>query len=124
MSITVEQLRHAIEDDQTEYGDEFNRTRGVAWSDTHTYTVAPVNGAGWDEAAHSSFNVVIDGELLEAAMVDQTGGMDEGSNASSTWKIGDQYFRKSGYYASHYGYDWDGELEEVHPVQKVVTVFE
>jgi len=124
MSITVEQLRFAIEEDEAEYGDEFTRVKGVSWSDTYTYEATPANGSGWDEINGEDFNVVIDGVLHEAINVGTTGGMDEGSNATSTWQIGMQYFRKSGYYASHYGYDWDGELEEVRPVKKVVTVFE
>lgn len=122
MSITVEQLRHAIEDDKTDYP-QFTRTVKSKYSD-YTWEEGPANGQGWHEINSEGFSVVIDGELLEATSVDSTGGMDEGSNASSTWQIGEQYFRKSGYYQSHYGYDWDGELEEVHPVQKVVTVFE
>lgn len=57
-------------------------------------------------------------EVLESG-----GGMDEGSNAYVVFKVGDTYLRKSGYYASHYGYDWDGELEEVVPAQKTITVY-
>lgn len=123
MSITVEQLRFAIEDDEADYT-EFNRKVEASWKAGYFYTVPPANGQGWGEVNGEDFNLVVDGELLEAKNVGTTGGMDEGSNATSTWQIGNQYFRKSGYYASHYGYDWDGELEEVRPVQKVVTVFE
>lgn len=52
--------------------------------------------------------------------LDSGGGMDEGSNAYTVFKVGGTYFRKSGYYASHYGYDWDGDFEEVEPFQKTV----
>lgn len=123
MSITVEQLRHAIEDDDTKYPEHTHQVE-ASWKKGYFYEVAPYNGAGWGEFVHEGGPVVIDGVLLEAKVVHTTGGEDEGSYASSTFQIGDQYFRKSGYYASHYGYDWDGELEEVRPVQKVVTVFE
>lgn len=70
---------------------------------------------GWSELEYSEF-MVIDGEPVDYEVVDTTGGMDAGSNASVTFKIGDQYFRKEGYYASHYGYDWDGPFMEVKPV--------
>jgi len=39
-------------------------------------------------------------------------------------RIGDQLFRKEGYYASHYGYDWDGTFEEVEAKPKTITVYE
>lgn len=35
-----------------------------------------------------------------------------------------RFFRKEGYYASHYGTDWDGDLYEVEPVTKSVTFYE
>jgi hypothetical protein len=39
-------------------------------------------------------------------------------------KVGTQYFRKEGYYASHYGTDWDGDVTEVTPTPKMVTFYE
>ena len=77
----------------------------------------------WSDVEYSSF-IIIDGKFVDYKVVDTTGGMDKGSNASVTIKIGDQYFRKEGFYASHYGYDWDGPLLEVVPVEKIVTVYE
>lgn len=85
------------------------------------YREAPAEG--WSDVEYSSF-IIIDGKFVDYEVVDTTGGMDKGSNASVTIKIGDQYFRKEGYYASHYGYDWDGPLREVVPVEKIVTVYE
>lgn len=35
-------------------------------------------------------------------------------------KVGDKYFKKTGYYASHAGTDWDGPVVEVKPVQRTV----
>ncbi|WP_152346628.1 hypothetical protein [Brevibacterium sp. CFH 10365] len=64
------------------------------------------------------------GVPTEVSIAEQTGGMDEGSNASITFQIGSQYFRKDGYYASHYGYDWDGAFYEVRPKQVTITQFE
>lgn len=73
---------------------------------------------------HEPFKVTLDGETFELKVVDETGGMDEGSHASVTIQIGDQFFRKDGYYASHYGYDWDGAFYEVAPRQVTVTRYE
>lgn len=39
-------------------------------------------------------------------------------------KVGEQYFRKSGHYASHDGTYWDGRFEEVKPQEKPVTVWD
>ena len=39
-------------------------------------------------------------------------------------KVGDQYFRKSGYTSSYDSESWDGDCREVEPKQKTITVFE
>lgn len=56
------------------------------------------------------------------------GGMDMGSERyvvfSMTDETGTRYFRKDGFYQSHYGTDWDGEFREVRPVEKTITVYE
>jgi len=52
-------------------------------------------------------------------------GYDDGRiDRSVVFRIGDRYFRKSGYYDSWEGGDWDGELEEVRPREKMITVYE
>ena len=73
------------------------------------------NVEGWGEMYDNGF-IIVDGEPVNYEVVDTTGGMDKGSHASVTFKIGDQYFRKEGFYASHYGTDWDGDFDEVRPV--------
>lgn len=47
----------------------------------------------------------------------------DGEEIFSVVKIGDQLFRQEGYYASHYGTDWDGRLEEVEAYQESVTFY-
>ena len=39
-------------------------------------------------------------------------------------QIGDQFFRKDGYYMSHDGAYWDGDLHEVKPETRPVTFYE
>lgn len=67
----------------------------------------------------------IDGETVYAEFaggkMPAEGG---GERVYAVIKVGDQFFQKNGYYARHYGTDWDGSLDEVHPVEKVVTIYE
>jgi hypothetical protein len=81
----------------------------------------------WYEAGTLKSFTTSDGYTLEG--VDEGGGMDQGSNAYVVVKLTHpdgtiQHFRKDGYYASHYGYDWDGDLYEVKPTERVVTFYE
>lgn len=61
------------------------------------------------------------GETIPVEWVAEAGGMDKGSYAMHVFKVGDQLFRKEGFYQSHYGYDWDGDLTEVEAYEKTVT---
>lgn len=79
--------------------------------------------SSWDYATED-VPFTIYGEPVEVKIVEETGGMDEGSQASVTFSIGSQFFRKDGYYASHYGHDWDGAFYEVRPRSVTVTQYE
>lgn len=78
----------------------------------------------WDDLSCGSETFKLRGESVETESVADWGGEDEGSNRGFVFKIGDQLFRKDGYYASHYGTEWDGEFREVHEATKTVTVYE
>lgn len=84
------------------------------------------SGEFWSELKYESdrYSVVVDGVEYKATHVESRGGMDQGSDIWVVFRLGDQLFKKSGFYASHYGTDWDGPLVEVKPVEKTVTVFE
>lgn len=69
------------------------------------------------------YRIELAGETCDVKVVEETGGTDEGSHASVTVKVGNQHFRKEGYYASHYGHDWDGRFYEVRPEAVSVTRF-
>lgn len=56
--------------------------------------------------------------------IDSFGGEGQGDSMWVVVKVGSQFFRKNGYYASHYGTDWDGDFSEVTPQQKTITVWE
>lgn len=68
--------------------------------------------------------IILRGETVAVTHPAQFGGEGQGDDIWFVIGIGDQFFRKSGYYASHYGTDWDGAFEEVRPVEKTVTVYE
>lgn len=38
-------------------------------------------------------------------------------------QVDDQFFQKTGYYASHQGSEWDGPLTLVRPEEKTITVY-
>lgn len=69
----------------------------------------------------------LDNQLIVYEVVDQYGGEDQGSDYWTVWKFtkdGEQCFVKFyGYYASHYGSDYQG-FAFVAPKQKTVTVYE
>ncbi|WP_029090063.1 hypothetical protein [Brevibacterium album] len=67
--------------------------------------------------------VSLRGEDVPLSVVHETGGEEQGSYASIVIALGSQFFRKEGYYASHYGADWDGSFHEVEPRQVVVTEY-
>lgn len=50
---------------------------------------------------------------------------DEGCQARwLVFKVAERYFRKTGHYDSWAGGEWDGELEEVRPREKMITVYD
>lgn len=87
----------------------------------------------WDElgwSLHRRDNapggIYLRNELVDVTIVDIVSG-GEGDYDIGTYVIigvGDQYFKKTGHYMSHYGDDWDGPFTEVHPVEKTVLVYE
>ncbi|WP_440066391.1 hypothetical protein [Streptosporangium sp. OZ121] len=56
------------------------------------------------------------------------GGEGDGESTSVAVKVTQdgvtRYFRKTGYYGSYGGSDWDGEVRSVWPTTKTVTVYE
>jgi hypothetical protein len=96
-----------------------------------TYTAAQVEAAvedydgGWGEIKYEDKGTLwVEGVGVAFETIDEYGGEGKGDDAWVVIKIGDQLFRKEGYYASHYGYEWDGDVEEVRPVEKTITVYE
>ena len=57
-------------------------------------------------------------------VVESFGGMDKGTTRWIVYKVGNRLFRKNGWYASHYGSEFDGDFSEVRAREKMVTVYE
>jgi hypothetical protein len=81
----------------------------------------------WSELAYDLGKpqpITIAGIQTEIQCVEQLGGMDKGTNANVTFKVGNQYFTKEGWYQSHYGHEYDGDFYEAEPVEKVVVEYQ
>lgn len=87
-------------------------------------------GLNWEHLADGGEGhmdaALLKGEaVLVEVMASKEGDYDEG--ASTVWvivKVGDQYFKKEGWYASYDGSTWDGSLSEVRPQTKTIMVWE
>lgn len=55
--------------------------------------------------------------------VDDYGGEGQGDDYWVVFKVGDQFFRKNGWYASYDGGELDGELYEVFPKEVTRTEY-
>lgn len=84
---------------------------------------------GWHELGWSSpgttTKILLRGVSVPVIYIDGEGG-GEGSG-ESVWmvlKIGSQYFKKDGYYASYDGTHWDGDVTEVRRRQVTVNIWE
>ena len=119
MTYTVEQIRAAVEDNSDTNLDEFKTNgRKVSWSNELVYDY-PITD--WYEVGESDGRIVIDGEAVDYTVVESDlGGEGHGEHVFFVFRIGNQLFRKEGYYASHYGTDWDGPLDEVEVYEKTV----
>jgi len=84
--------------------------------------------SGWEDVQdHFSTATEVEG-LGTVEVITSDGGEGQGEVIYFVLKISDgdtvRHFRKDGYYASHYGTDWDGSFSEVSAVQRTVTFWE
>lgn len=76
----------------------------------------------WEDCDQETLN--IDGEEVKLSLVESDpGGEGHGEYVFLVIKVGDQLFRKEGFYASHHGTDWDGDFSEVEPKEVTVTKY-
>lgn len=87
-----------------------------------------LNDLDWWDISYEDFEVdylEIDGIFYPFEFVESETGH-EGDWETSTYviiKVGEQFFRKTGWYASHHGTEWDGQLTEVHETYQNVKVW-
>lgn len=84
--------------------------------------------SGWDEWDGKSEPVAVP-NLGWVHVVENVGGEGQGDHQHMVFKVldfagGARFFKKTGYYSSFDGGEWDGDFEEVKPVEKTVTVYE
>lgn len=109
MSPTVEDIERALEDTKhSEYEDEYETGWGL-----------------WEDEYYASARVY-DTELLpDVTVVDTKIGTEGGGEyIYIVFKIGDRHFKKEGYYASYDGSNWDGDFQEVTPIERTVVFYE
>jgi hypothetical protein len=97
-----------------------------------TATNENANNFSWYEleeilcGKHNRLSVDGFGELSQEFF--DTGGEGHGENVYMVFRLvnaqGTHFFKKEGYYASHYGTDWDGPFSQVTPVERMVTFYE
>lgn len=96
------------------------------------YTAAEVKPAiepeSWNELSYEETGyklaILLRDEAVLVEIVAKHEGGEYGYATFIVFKVGTQYFRKEGFYQSHYGNDWDGSFEEVQPVLKQVSDWE
>lgn len=76
------------------------------------------------EVSHSigrpvTLNIRNEDVPVNAALIDA----ESEGDAFAVIKIGDQLFRKWGYYSSHEGTTWDGSIEEVESYREYTTFY-
>lgn len=80
----------------------------------------------WSARSDEGLSLNINGESYPVKVEEEYTGS-EGDWNSETWvvfHVGRQTFKKTGYYQSHYGNDWDGPLTEVKKQLKQIYVWE
>jgi hypothetical protein len=104
------------------------------WLSKSRYSDTDYEESGWDglsyghDAPDNKVTLTLQdgsGDTFELEVVEaEPGGEGHGEEVWIVVKVGDQLFKKDGYYASHYGTDWDGSFREVKAQQKYVTVYQ
>jgi hypothetical protein len=108
--IGAEQPRH---EPDSEYYDEYDIVAGdEVWEEWHNYQAKKIKGLGTVTVLETVGGGEGSGEYLHKIV--------RVSNAQGDHR----FFQKQGCYMSYNGSTWDGDLFEVRPVQRTVTVWQ
>lgn len=105
MSFTVKELESALTQWEEQIGENRNLFMDM-WYEENMEGLPNLEGIG------------------QLEFVDSGGGEGDGAEIWVVIKIGNRYFRKTGYYSSWGSDEMDGDLEEVKPKQVEVTQYE
>lgn len=125
---TAEEIEEAVSTDpehtcgEPEYNREEAECVGCDYEDNYGEN-------GWYEFGHKdpgdTHGLVLKGETVSAVYMDgESGGEGSGESVWLVFKVGVQYFKKTGYYASYDGTSWDGDVTEVRRRQVTVSMWE
>lgn len=89
---------------------------------TKEYDEGRSYGENFYEELHYSGEIEL--PIGKAIRVSSEGGYEGGGDYMDVvFRIGDQLFRKQGFYSSYDFNEWDGDLEEVEEYQELVTKY-
>jgi len=120
--LTVEQVKQLLVDVYNE------KARASSWRDE----LFDTDDLDWNEISEmfewTDETFSAHGVTIERADFD-TGREGHAEDIHMVFKTTDrqgneQYWRKTGYYASYDGDNWDGDFREVRPVERLVTFYE
>lgn len=130
MSFTAAQLKSVLDEAQaSEYDNDDDDYSGSPVKIVSTYGAnkGQLEGLGEDDFWYNlgdsgqSGTMTINGETYHWTGVESIGGHEgAGEYAAVIFDVDGRTFRQEGFYASHYGCDYDGTFEEVEKFQKTV----
>ncbi len=135
MTYTIEELEAAITNEDTSWEGSWG---SLEYSADHTWEfvrdeAGQIVRDGNNQAVKRELPPAEQGKELpgigRVLVIDSYGGEGQGEERWFVFKVTDtegneRIFRKDGYYASHYGTDWDGDVTEVEQVKKMIDVWE
>lgn len=80
-----------------------------------------------DFALEKSFNLVVDGEIDSAEVIDKSvhsGYNDEYVSQYFVFRVGEKFYKLEGYKDSYGGLEWDAYVTQVSRTEKVVYLYE
>jgi hypothetical protein len=127
--LTPEQIETVLMEEYTyEYHPYEYNLEKLRYTENPDVTRTAVLGGWQDIQDHFSGTPTEVEGLGTVEVIDSDGGEGQGEVIYFVMKISDgdtvRHFRKDGFYASHYGTDWDGSFSEVSAVQRTVTFWE
>lgn len=118
MSITAEKIDRAVEEGHYVFPGRYGSKMG---------SILEAEENGWEEISYEGgyggLSIVIDGDLYPVEVMDDFGGEGMGDKRYVVIEVGGRFFRKDGWHQSHYGSEFDCDLYEAQPVERMITEY-